>query len=55
MVPKSGVLRRRRPPFLWNCAVSARKRWHRLRRLWRLEQEVEEVFYFDARFSDFPA
>ena len=54
MVPASGVLRRRRPPLHWKYAVSARKRWHWLRRLWRPERETEEVRYFGARFQVSP-
>jgi FkbM family methyltransferase len=54
MVRASGVLRRRRPPLHWKYAVSLRKRWHRLRRLWRPERDVEEVQYFGARFQIAP-
>lgn len=48
------ITRRRRPPLHWKYAVSIRKRWHRLRRLWRAEREVEEVRYFGATFRVAP-
>ncbi len=54
MVPASGVVRRRRPPLHWKYAVSIRKRWHRLRRLWRSERKTEDVWYFGARFQISP-
>ncbi len=47
----SVIVRRRRPPLHWKYAVSVRKRWHRLRRLWRSDREVEEIWYFGARFQ----
>ena len=50
MVVASGVSRRRRPPLHWKYAVSVRKRWHRLRRLWRPDRDIEEIEYFGARF-----
>jgi FkbM family methyltransferase len=51
MAPASLIARRRRPPLHWKCAVSVRKRWHRLRRLWRPDREVEECRYFGAEFE----
>src|SRR5271170_6583862 len=54
MAAASGVLRRRRPPLHWKYAVSIRKRWHRLRRLWRPQRAIEEVWYFGARFQVSP-
>jgi len=50
MHPLAAVPRRRRPPLHWKLAVSVRKRWHRLRRLWRPDREFENVCYFGARF-----
>jgi FkbM family methyltransferase len=50
MVPPSAIPRRRRPPLHWKYAVSIRKRWHRLRRLWRADREIEDCDYFGARF-----
>ncbi len=50
MARASVISRRRRPPLHWKYAVSVRKRWHRLRRLWRSEREIEECDYFGARF-----
>jgi len=47
-------LRRRRPPLHWKYAVSVRKRWHRLRRLWRPDREIEEIRYFGATFQVAP-
>ncbi|HTZ02599.1 MAG TPA: FkbM family methyltransferase [Xanthobacteraceae bacterium] len=44
------IARRTRPPLHWKLAVSARKRWHRLRRLFRKDREIEEVRYFGATF-----
>jgi FkbM family methyltransferase len=44
------ISRRRRPPLHWKTAVSIRKRWHRLRRLWRPDRPLEEVSYFGATF-----
>jgi FkbM family methyltransferase len=54
MVAASSVARRRRPPLHWKYAVSVRKRWHRLRRLWRPDRATEEVRYFGARFEISP-
>lgn len=51
MAPASVILRRRRPPLHWKYGVSVRKRWHRLRRFWRPDREVEECWYFGARFQ----
>jgi hypothetical protein len=51
MAPASLILRRRRPPLHWKYAVSVRKRWHRLRRFWRPDREVEECWYFGAEFQ----
>jgi len=52
--PQVSKLRRRRPPLHWKYAVSIRKRWHRLRRLWRPDREVEELCYFGATFRVAP-
>jgi FkbM family methyltransferase len=49
-----GVPRRRRPPLHWKCAVSVRKRWHRLRRLWRADRDLENCQYFGATFRVSP-
>jgi FkbM family methyltransferase len=54
MSPASVILGRRRPPLHWKYAVSFRKRWYRLRRLWRPDREVEECWYFGARFQVSP-
>jgi FkbM family methyltransferase len=54
MAAASVIMRRRRPPLHWKCAVSVRKRWHRLRRLWRPDREIEEVDYFGATFRVAP-
>lgn len=54
MFPASVIVRRRRPPLHWKCAVSFRKRWHRLRRFWRPDRELEECCYFGARFQIVP-
>jgi FkbM family methyltransferase len=54
VVPASSVLRRRKPPLHWKYAVSLRKRWHRLRRLWRRQPDIEEIEYFGARFHASP-
>jgi FkbM family methyltransferase len=51
----SGILRRRRPPLHWKYAVSVRKRWHRLRRLWRPDRAIEELWYFGALFRVAPS
>jgi FkbM family methyltransferase len=48
------ISRRRRPPLHWKTAVSARKRWHRLRRLWRPDRPLEDVEYFGAEFRVAP-
>jgi FkbM family methyltransferase len=48
------ITRRRRPPLHWKVAVSVRKRWHRLRRLWRANRPLEEVPYFGATFRVAP-
>lgn len=48
------VARRRRPPLHWKIAVSVRKRWHRLRRLWRADRAVEDCHYFGASFKVAP-
>ncbi len=48
------IARRTRPPPHWKFAVSVRKRWHRLRRLWRPEREIEEIDYFGATFHISP-
>ena len=48
------ITRRRRPPLHWKTAVSIRKRWHRLRRLWRPDLPLEEVGYFGAEFRVAP-
>jgi len=48
------ITRRRRPPLHWKYAVSVRKRWHHLRRLWRPDREVEDCWYFGARFQIAP-
>jgi FkbM family methyltransferase len=45
------IKRRRRPPLHWKYAVSVRKRWHRLRRLWRPDRDIEDLWYFGARFQ----
>src|ERR1700730_4209974 len=42
---RSLISRRRRPPLHWKTAVSIRKRWHRLRRLWRPDRPLEDVEY----------
>jgi hypothetical protein len=49
--PGSMIPRRRRPPLHWKYAVSIRKRWHRIRRVWRPDREVEECRYFGAKFQ----
>jgi FkbM family methyltransferase len=51
MAPASLILRRRRPPLHWKYAVSVRKRWHRLRRFWRPDRELEDCWYFGAKFQ----
>jgi FkbM family methyltransferase len=48
------IRRRRRPPLHWKLAVSVRKRWHRLRRLWRPDREIEDCRYFGAQFRVAP-
>lgn len=48
------ITRRRRPPLHWKTAVSIRKRWHRLRRLWRADRPLEDVEYFGAEFRVAP-
>jgi FkbM family methyltransferase len=48
------ISRRRRPPLHWKTAVSVRKRWHRLRRLWRPDRPLEDVRYFGAEFRVAP-
>jgi FkbM family methyltransferase len=42
---------RRRPPLHWKMAASTRKRWHRLRRLWRPDREIEDCKFFGAHFK----
>jgi FkbM family methyltransferase len=54
MAPATVIARRRRPPLHWKIAVSIRKRWHRLRRLWRADRDIEEVEYFGAKFRVAP-
>jgi FkbM family methyltransferase len=54
MTPASEIVRRRRPPLHWKYAVSVRKRWHRLRRLWRPDRDIEDCTYFGARFRISP-
>jgi FkbM family methyltransferase len=48
------IPRRRRPPLHWKLAVSVRKRWHRLRRLWRPDSGIEDCRYFGAQFRVAP-
>lgn len=48
------IPRRRRAPLHWKLAVSIRKRWHRLRRLWRPDRAVEDCRYFGALFKVAP-
>lgn len=48
------IARRRRPPLHWKIGVSIRKRWHRLRRLWRPDRAFEDVTYFGATFRVAP-
>jgi len=48
------IVHRRRPPLHWKYAVSVRKRWHRLRRFWRPDRELEECCYFGAKFQIAP-
>jgi FkbM family methyltransferase len=50
MIQPSAIARRTRPPHHWKLAVSVRKRWHRLRRLWRSDREIEEIRYFGTTF-----
>jgi len=52
--PTNAVTRRRRPPLHWKIVVSVRKRWRRLRRLWRADRTVEDVRYFGAEFRVAP-
>lgn len=54
MIQPSAIARRTRPPHHWKLAVSIRKRWHRLRRLWRSDREIEEIRYFDTTFRISP-
>lgn len=54
MIEPSAIARRTRPPHHWKFAVSVRKRWHRLRRLWRPDREIEEIRYFGATFRISP-
>jgi len=54
MAPATVISRRRRPPPHWKYAVSIRKRWHRLRRLWRRDRALEDVSYFGANFRVAP-
>ncbi len=54
MASAPAIPRRRRPPLHWKLAVSARKRWHRLRRLWRPDRKVEDCWYFGAHFKVAP-
>jgi len=53
--PASAIPRRRRPPLHWKIAVSVRKRWHRLRRLWRPDRDIEDCRYFGAHFKVAPS
>jgi FkbM family methyltransferase len=48
------IPRRRRPPLHWKYAVSVRKRWHQVRRLWRADRELEDCQYFGAKFRVAP-
>jgi len=50
----NAIARRRRPPLHWKIAVSIRKRWHRLRRLWRPDRAIEDCRYFGAHFKVAP-
>ena len=54
MIQPSAIARRTRPPHHWKFAVSVRKRWHRLRRLWRSDREIEEIRYFGTTFRISP-
>jgi FkbM family methyltransferase len=54
MAQPARIARRKRPPRHWKYAVTVRKRWHRLRRLWRPDRDIEEVFYFGATFRISP-
>jgi len=54
LAPAPVISRRRRPPLHWKYAVSIRKRWHRLRRLWRADRELEDCQYFGAKFRVAP-
>jgi len=54
LIPASQIARRRRPPLHWKYAVSIRKRWHWLRRLWRPDREIEDCKYFGAHFQIAP-
>lgn len=54
MATAPAVPRRRRPPLHWKTAVSIRKRWHRLRRLWRSDRAIEDCHYFGAHFRVAP-
>jgi FkbM family methyltransferase len=42
---------RRRPPLHWKMASSVRKRWHRVRRLWRPDRDIEDCKFFGAHFK----
>ena len=54
MATAPAIPRRRRPPLHWKFAVSVRKRWHRLRRLWRPDRDIEDCRYFAAQFIASP-
>ena len=54
MATAATITRRRRPPLHWKIAVSIRKRWHRLRRLWRPDRAIEDCRYFGADFKVAP-
>jgi FkbM family methyltransferase len=49
---RTPAVRRLRPPLHWKYGVSVRKRWLRLRRLWRADDgAIETCRYFGARFQ----
>ncbi len=50
MATAPAIARRRRPPLHWKIGVSVRKRWHRLRRVWRRDRDLEDCRYFGAQF-----
>jgi FkbM family methyltransferase len=50
--PAQTMISRRRPPLHWKYGVSVRKRWLRLRRLWRGDDgAIETCRYFGASFQ----